>query len=73
MTPDDDATTVRVPIALRRIFDELKNRNNWLNFADFSREAIREKLTRENLLALREIEEREEPGPLRSSQGKPSS
>lgn len=44
---DDDVTTVRVPIALRRIFDKLDGRNKWLNFADFSREAIREKITQE--------------------------
>ena len=50
MTPNDDATTVRVPIALRRIFDNLTSRNKWLNFADFSREAIREKLTQEKRL-----------------------
>ena len=50
MTPDDDATTVRVPIALRRIFDGLTSHNKWLNFADFSREAIREKLTQEKRL-----------------------
>jgi hypothetical protein len=48
---DDDATTVRVPIALRRIFDKLDGRKKWLNFADFSREAIREKLTQEQRLA----------------------
>ena len=63
MTPDDDATTVRVPIALRRIFDELRNRNNWLNFADFSREAIREKLTQEQRLQSWREEAPEEDDP----------
>ena len=47
MTPDDEVTTVRVPIALRKIFDTLNSRPMWLNFADFCREAIREKLTQE--------------------------
>jgi len=60
---DDDVTTVRVPIALRRIFDELTGRNKWLNFADFSREAIREKLTQEQRKSSWVVEAPEEDDP----------
>ena len=67
--PED--TGVRIPLELKRRFDRLPK--NWLNFADFCREAIREKLNRERLLASKGIVEREEPGPLRPSEKKPSS
>ena len=41
------ATTVRVPQLLKEEFEAMPNKRRWLNFADFSREAIREKLTQE--------------------------
>ena len=44
------ATTVRVPQLLKEEFEAMPNRGRWLNFADFSREAIREKLTQEKRL-----------------------
>ena len=72
MTNDKAVTTIRVPKSLQGRYDDLPKKY-WLNFPDFCREAIREKLTREELRDLREIVEREEPGPLRSSQEKPSS
>ena len=72
MTNDKAVTTIRVPKSLQGRYDDFPKKY-WLNFPDFCREAIREKLTREELRDLREIVEREEPGPLRSSQEKPSS
>ena len=70
---EDKATTVRVPVLLKEEFEAMPNKRRWLSFPDFCREAIREKLTREKLRDLREIVEREEPGPLRPSQEKPPS
>lgn len=70
--PEVAVTTVRIPKDLQKEFSELPSKN-WLNFSDFTREAIREKLNRERLRALRGIEEREEPGPLRPPREKPSS
>ena len=44
---EDKATSVRAPHLLKVEFENLSNKNRWLNFADFCREAIREKLTQE--------------------------
>ena len=41
-------TTVSIPKELKTRFDRLPK--NWLNFADFCREAIRDKLTQEERL-----------------------
>ena len=47
MSEEEKATTVRVPVLLKDEFERLPSRNRWLNFADFCREAIREKLEQE--------------------------
>ena len=66
-----NTTGVRIPIELKQRYEKLPK--HWLNFADFSREAIRLHLQEQEARALHGIEEREEPGPLRSSSKKPSS
>ena len=70
---DPDATTATVYGDMVRRMKALNNWASYKNVGEFVHEAIREKLTREKLRDLREIVEREEPGPLRSSQEKPSS
>ena len=64
-------TTVRLPKEIKRRFEKLPR--NWVNFADFVREAVRLYLQDQEARALHEIEEREEPGPLRPSSEKPPS
>ena len=44
---EDKATSVRVPHLLKEEFETLPTQKKWLNFADFCREAVREKLTQE--------------------------
>lgn len=70
---DPDDTTASVYGDMVRRMKALKKWGSYKNVGEFVHEAVREKLTREELRDLREIEEREEPGPLRSSQEKPSS
>ena len=70
---DPDDTTASVYGDMVRRMKALKNWGSYKNVGEFVHEAIREKLERKELLVSTEIEEREEPGPLRSSQGKPSS
>ena len=70
---DPDATTATVYGDMVRRMKTLKNWASYKNVGEYVHEAIREKLTREELRDLHEIVEREEPGPLRPSSEKPPS
>ena len=70
---DPDATTASIYGDMVRRMKRLKNWASYKNVGEFVHDAVREKLIREELRDSREIVEREEQGPLRSSQEKPSS
>ena len=57
-------TGVRIPLELKHRFERLPR--NWVNFADFCREAIREKLTQEERLRTWVVEDATEDGPPRT-------
>jgi len=70
---DPDDTTALIYGDMVRRMKALNIWSSYKNPSEFVHEAVREKLTQEELRESRGIEEREEPGPLRSSREKPSS
>ena len=63
--PTRSETTISVPKELKARFERLPKKS-WLNFADFCREAIREKLTQEKRLQTWVVEDATEDGPPRT-------
>ena len=62
MSDDKAVTTIRVPKSLQGRYNDLPKKY-WLNFPDFCREAIREKLTQEERLRTWVVEDATEDGP----------
>ena len=73
MKKDLDDTTALVYGDMVRRMKALKNWGSYKTVSEFVHEAIRLHLQEQEARALHEIEEREEPGPLRPSSKKRSS